>query len=244
MSLPGGVAHPVCYTLAEPGYCRKPTKRREGTRHFYDIFLQQAPNKPTWCWQGSQNPWGAVASQTSPFSGTMRQVHVAWRALGGGVSHPDSQGPAHCASQGSGGASRPSRDETSQPMLQFQTQDGMTISHTLTRGKGTVCPADCNETAYPQEGSLTLAKKALKNQRCETPGPSRAQRFSGNTKCIPRLIYTKHHEQVWYPPLQREEPARVTYSTVADVILHHLHRKRTRQPESSAPSPKKSNHKS
>lgn len=129
-------------------------------------------------------------------------------------------------------------------MLQFQTQDGMTISHTLTRGKGTVCPADCNETAYPQEGSLTLAKKALKNQRCETPGPSRAQRFSGNTKCIPRLIYTKHHEQVWYPPLQREEPARVTYSTVADVILHHLHRKRTRQPESSAPSPKKSNHKS
>ena len=74
-------------------------------------------------------------------------------------------------------------------MLQFQTQDGMAISHTLTRGKGTVCPADCNETAYPQEGSLTLAKKALKNQRCETPGPSRAQRFSGNTKCIPWLIY-------------------------------------------------------
>lgn len=142
----GCVAHPVCCTLAEPGYCRKPTKRREGTRHFYDIFLQQAPNKPTWCWQGSQNPWGAVALQTSPFSGTMRQVHVAWRALGGGVSHPDSRGPAHCASQGSGGASRPSRDETSQPMLQFQTQDGMAISHTLTRGKGAVCPADCNLT--------------------------------------------------------------------------------------------------
>lgn len=129
-------------------------------------------------------------------------------------------------------------------MLQFQTQDGMAISHTLTRGKGAVCPADCNETAYPQEGSLTLAKKALKNQRCETPGPSRAQRFSGNTKCITLLIYTKHHEQVWYPLLQREEPARVTYSTAADIILHHLHRKRTRQPESSAPFPKKSNHKS
>ena len=82
-----------CYTLAQQGHVRHPTKRRRGTRHFCDVFLQRLQTNPPVI-DGSTKPWNAGGVTTSPE--TVRQL-MQPGGPGGGASpapRPTTTAPA------------------------------------------------------------------------------------------------------------------------------------------------------
>ena len=61
---PGGVTFRLL-RLAQQGHVRHPTKRRRGTRHFCDVFLQRLQTNPP-AIDGSTKSWNAGGVTTSP----------------------------------------------------------------------------------------------------------------------------------------------------------------------------------
>ena len=104
MPLSGGVT----FRTATPGAtraCQKPAKRRRGTRHFCDVFLQRLQTNPPVI-DGSTKSWNVGGVTTSPE--TVRRLMQP----GGpsGASAPP-QGPHHHARRRPGRSPRPDRKE-------------------------------------------------------------------------------------------------------------------------------------
>ena len=76
------VSHSGLLRLAQQGHVRHPTKRRRGTRHFCDVFLQRLQTNPPVI-DGSTKSWNAGGVTTSPE--TVRRL-MQPGGPGGGVS--------------------------------------------------------------------------------------------------------------------------------------------------------------
>lgn len=174
MPLSGGVT----FRAATPGAtraCQKPAKRRRGTRHFCDVFLQRLQTNPPVI-DGSTKSWNVGGVTTSPE--TVRRLMQP----GGpsGVSAPP-QGPHHHARRRPGRAPRPDRKE----LHSRCTSSGnwwTTITHMLLTREGFVYPAGRDGAAYSkrivgyamaEHMRTELAQNALQNWRLGTASPSR-----------------------------------------------------------------------
>ena len=100
------VSHSGLLHLGVAGVCRKPAKRRRGTRYFCDVFLQRLRTNPP-ARGGSTKSWNAGGVATSPEGRCAGSCSLEGLE---GVSAPP-QGPHHRACRRPGRSPRPDRKE-------------------------------------------------------------------------------------------------------------------------------------